>query len=341
MSTTSPDALAFPVEEILATARANAKVDPAMAIWGWEIPVYLFLGGLAAGIMCFAAAVVLLGREREAPFAAHRLALWAPVVLSAGMGALFLDLEHKLHVYRFYTTFQPASPMSWGSWVLVLVYPASLALVLATLREGYPRLAAALGRWPLGARAMDAAEGARGPIGIANVVLGCLLGIYTGVLLGSLAARPFWNTGLLGPLFLISGLSTAAALALLAARERSERHLFTRLDAGLIAIEVVLVGLLVASLVTAARPQREAAELVLGGPHTLVFWAGFVGLGLLVPIAIELAELARPRRLAVVAPLLVLAGGYLLRHLMVELGQVSRWTEYAHQYDPRWLLGMQ
>ena len=43
------------VEEFLVTARHNYKVDPSLAIWSWEIPVYLFLGGLTAGIMCFAA----------------------------------------------------------------------------------------------------------------------------------------------------------------------------------------------------------------------------------------------------------------------------------------------
>ena len=37
------------VEELLVTARHNYKVDPSLAIWSWEIPVYLFLGGLTAG----------------------------------------------------------------------------------------------------------------------------------------------------------------------------------------------------------------------------------------------------------------------------------------------------
>lgn len=329
------------MEEILVTARANAKVDPVLAIWGWEIPVYLFLGGLAAGIMCFAAAAVLFDRDRRAPFAAQRLALWAPVVLSVGMGALFLDLEYKLHVFRFYTTFRPSSPMSWGSWVLVLVYPASIGLVLSTLRAGYPRLASLLERHALGSWLLDLAERHRASVAAANIVLGCLLGIYTGVLLGSFSARPFWNSGLLGPLFLVSGLSTAAAFAMLGARDRAERRLFAKADIGLIAIELALIGLFVASLVSGARPHREAVELILGGPYTMVFWLGFVALGLLVPCVIELLELWRANRWAVVAPVLVLVGGYVLRHVFVELGQVSRWTHYAHQFDPQLLLGLQ
>ena len=67
------------LEEVLVTARYNYKIDPVLGIWSWEIPSYLFLGGLTAGIMFFAAALVLSGREKDHPFAAHQLPLWAPV----------------------------------------------------------------------------------------------------------------------------------------------------------------------------------------------------------------------------------------------------------------------
>ena len=83
------------VEEILVTARHNAKIDPTLGIWNWEIPIYLFLGGITAGIMFFSALVILLKKEEQAPFAAYKLALWGPIALSLGMGGLFLDLEHK------------------------------------------------------------------------------------------------------------------------------------------------------------------------------------------------------------------------------------------------------
>ena len=44
-------------------------------------------------------------------------------------------------------------------------------------------------------------------------VVGIGLGIYTGILLGAFPSRPFWNSSLLGPLFLVSGLSTGATQA--------------------------------------------------------------------------------------------------------------------------------
>ena len=46
----------------------------------------------------------------------------------------------------------------------------------------------------------------------ANIVLGVGLGIYTGILLNTMVARPLWNSAILGPLFLVSGLSAGAAV---------------------------------------------------------------------------------------------------------------------------------
>ena len=103
------------IEEVLVTARYNAKIDPSLGIWTWEIAFYLFMGGMAAGIMLFAAWAALARKQDELDFAHNRFALWAPIVLSLGMTTLFLDLEYKIHVFRFYTSFQPASPMSWGA----------------------------------------------------------------------------------------------------------------------------------------------------------------------------------------------------------------------------------
>ena len=59
------------VEELLVTARYNAKVDPVLGIWTWEIAFYLFMGGMAAGIMLFSAWAVLTRDSRT--FSGHFL----------------------------------------------------------------------------------------------------------------------------------------------------------------------------------------------------------------------------------------------------------------------------
>ena len=38
------------------TTRANPGIDPTLSVWGWQIPVYLFLAGLVAGMMIVASA---------------------------------------------------------------------------------------------------------------------------------------------------------------------------------------------------------------------------------------------------------------------------------------------
>ena len=63
------------------------------------------------------------------------MVIWAPVLLTVGMGALFLDLEHKPFFWRLYTTFMVSSPMSWGSWILIGIYPATLLMGLAERAE--------------------------------------------------------------------------------------------------------------------------------------------------------------------------------------------------------------
>jgi len=42
--------------------RHNEPVDPSLAIWGWEIPVYLFLGGCVAGMMILTGVTLVKGR---------------------------------------------------------------------------------------------------------------------------------------------------------------------------------------------------------------------------------------------------------------------------------------
>lgn len=322
------------LEQILITARDNPKIDPIMHIWGWEISVYLFLGGLTAGIMFFSALMLLMRKDEEAPFAVNRLALLAPIVLSVGMTALFFDLEFKFHVYRFYLTFRPTSPMSYGAWILLLVYPVSILQVLSTLRRGYPLFGALADKFVIGQRLLNFSERCRRPIAWAAIPIAVGLGIYTGILLSAFSARPFWNTGLLGPLFLVSGLSTGAALTALIAREPAERRLFTVVDASLIVVELVIVALLLVNMATGARPQLEALHHLFGGDYTLAFWGAFVALGLLVPLVLEWFEVRGGlHRLALVAPVLVLLGGYVLREVAVNLGQETTWITYHSEFN--------
>jgi formate-dependent nitrite reductase membrane component NrfD len=302
--------------------RLNPMVDPGLHVWGWEIPVYLFLGGFVAGMMVLSGWLLLTGRHRRPLSSFYLLPALGIALLSAGMLALFLDLEHKAHVWRLYTTFQPASPMSWGSWALILVYPVLAASLLlrppAALARRAPRLAALAAR--LGGQAALVRA-----VGILNLALGSVLGVYTGILLSSLGARPLWSSAVLGPLFLLSGLSSAAAFTHLISREREERELFARFDNHFLGMELVLLLLFLLGLLGASRAHAEAARLLLGGPFTAAFWVFVVGAGIVVPLILQPLAIRHRIQHTPVAPLLVIAGGLALRFVIVYAGQLSHW----------------
>ena len=321
-------------EELLVTARDNALIDPSLHIWTWEVAMYLFMGGLTAGIMFFAAMMTVRDKEHVAPFAATRLALLGPIALSLGMTTLFLDLEHKLFVYRFYTSFQISSPMSWGAWILIVVYPISVLQILSTFRSGYSLPASFLDKLAPARLLMDWCERNRITIAYAVIPFAVALGIYTGILLSAFGARPFWNSGVLGVLFLVSGLSTAAALVVLIARQKSEKELFTGLDFALILAEIALIALLLISLASGSGQHIDALKIIMGGPYTFEFWVLFFSIGLVLPLLLEILEMAGiSKSLAMLAPVLVLVGGYALRQVVMDAGQESTWTHYETQYS--------
>ncbi len=306
----------------LTSTRSNPMVDPGLHVWGWEIPVYLFVGGLVAGMMVISGYFLLPGRHRHVHCVCGMLPGLSLVILSLGMFALFLDLEHRLYVWRLYTTFEIASPMSWGSWILLLVYPVLAANLLLSLHpHGW-----LLPRWRKLSGRLRRRRGLVRSLGIANMVLGGALGIYTGILLSALGARPLWSSAVLGPLFLASGLSSAAAFVHLIARDREERELLAKADNGFLVMELFFIALYLIGLVTATRVHMDAAHLLLGGPYTAVFWVFVVGLGIVMPLLIQpLATLHRIRHTPV-APLLVIAGGVILRFVLVYAGQASSWS---------------
>lgn len=321
-------------ETNIITNKVNHLVDPVLEIWGYEVAVYLFLGGLTAGMLVIGSMVHLLGKQREYRAAAGPLLLLAPVVLSAGMGGLFLDLEKKSHVFRFYTTFQIASPMSWGSWVLLAVYPLSVLMILGTWREHTSGFAewveqkAPKALWKRLAQLSDFAEKHLRRIAMLTAPVGVLLGVYTGILLSAYTARPFWNHAIMGPLFLASGVSTALALTMWLARSEREHRTMSRLDLAAIATELVLLFLFGYSMFTSTASHQQAIAIVTGGELTALFWIPFVGLGLLVPLVLEVFELRGARMPRWLVPSLVLMGGFVFRVVVLEAGQRSTWIIY-------------
>jgi len=156
-----------------------------------------------------------------------------------------------------------------------------------------------------------------------TLYLSVILGVYTGILLSAFNARPLWNTAILGPLFLTSGISTGAALLIWLSNDHKEIKKFSRLDLFLIAVELFFIIHMFMGMKAGSIAQGEAGLLFLGGPYTAVFWVTVVGLGLIFPAILEIMELGGLKISVWIPAFLVLMGGLAFRFIMVSAGQFS------------------
>ena len=300
----------------------NPFIDPHLNIWHWQIPLYLFLGGLAAGILFFAALFVILGKEERYKTAVKVAPMIVPVLLILGLFALFLDLKHKLFFWQLYTVIRLQSPMSWGAWTLMIITPLAFIWAAIHLKDVFPR-------WDWKYQWLKSLEAFfvkyKKVLAWLIAVYSVILGVYTGILFSAFNARPLWNTSILGPLFLVSGMSTGAASIILFSKNHDERKTFAKIDLLLIAIELFLIVHMFMGFLASTQVQIDAANLFLGGPFTAPFWMLVVTLGLVLPAVLESLELLKYRIPVYIPAILVLFGGIMLRFILAYAGQASRW----------------
>jgi formate-dependent nitrite reductase membrane component NrfD len=320
--------------------------------WNLLIVFYLFTAGMSAGAFFVSGLATYLGGKRYQRISRIG-ALLAPWPLCLGLAALVFDLTKPFQFWWLFLTVQYTSPMSIGSWLLV----AFSLLSFVYFGLWFPRPWRDMLRLPHSLRspadltrfsawrALDRRQviRARRVVAAVGAPLAIGVGMYTGVLLGAIPARPLWNTPMIAQLFLLSAMSSGVALVLLIAslsRSRAghdhlhaERHFLISLDAMLIVLEVFLVIPFFLHQALSTWSSAQSLNLVMGGPYTLVFGLGVVVLGLLIPLAIEGFELfpviwqeqavKYSRLWGGLSAALVLFGGFMLRFVFVYAGQVS------------------
>lgn len=309
-------------EELFVSGRNIPNIDPYLNIWHWQIPIYLFLGGLAAGILFLAGVYTILGKEKEMQATVKWAPFIVPFALIFGLFMLFLDLKHKLYFWQLYTTIRLESPMGWGAWVLMIITPISLLWSATYIKEVFPKwdwkfdFLNKFETWAIKNRKL---------IAWPMVIYAVILGIYTGILLSAFNARPLWNTALLGPLFLVSGMSTGAATIMLISKSHAEKVIIGRLDLLFIVIELFFITHMIMGSLAGSQVQIDAISIFLGGQFTVSFWVFVVILGLVFPAILETMELFGFRIPTIIPVLLILLGGLMFRFIMVEAGQISRY----------------
>ncbi|EFB71733.1 tetrathionate reductase subunit C [Providencia rustigianii] len=267
-------------------------------VWDWPIAVYLFLIGISAGLVVLA---VLM--RRYYPNAAGsdstimRVTLvLAPSTIILGLLILILHLTRPWTFWKLMFHYSPTSVMSMGV-MLFQVYMAVLVVWLAKIYEKevialqqkwlpkltlIPRLLAMLNR---AIRTLD----------IAMLVLGVLLGAYTGFLLSALKSYPFLNNPILPALFLFSGISSGLAVCLMtiALRYRKNIHnqettFLHKVEGFVVWLELFLLAAFFIGLALGDDGKLRSLVAALGGGFwTWWFWIGVIGVGFVIPLALK------------------------------------------------------
>jgi formate-dependent nitrite reductase membrane component NrfD len=279
--------------------------------WRWLIILYFFVGGLAGGCYMLALLADLLGDAGDRRLARTGYVIAFGAIVLSGI-LLTIDLGQPLRFWHMLVQsntgrpmFKPWSPMSVGSWALLLFGAFSFLSLLASLADSARR------PW-------RSFRHLRPPsilgylVGLVGASLGFFVAGYTGVLL-SVTNRPIWaDTWLLGLVFLVSAASISAALLALvshAAGRISAGVFALRLfDAWTLVLELLVLIALVASLGAVAR-----VWLSTWGALLLVA----VIIGIAAPLVLYSRASAGSRLSPAVAATLVLVGGFLLRVVLV------------------------
>lgn len=293
--------------------------------WVWPIAWYLFLGGLGGGILFVSGLLHMV-------FGAGYLL--APGVLLAvaclGFGSLLLVFELGQPKVFLRVFLSATAIIKWGAFLLVVAMVFGLVYFLFLLPPAW-ELFYYSWTW-----LFDLSAALMTLFGICVVV-------YTGVLLCTMKAKPFWNTPALPVLFTVSALSTAtAALALtgllwhqpwftsfwfgaLASQELFMAQFMVNnevivgimhiSDIILIMGEIIVLLLYVFLMRASGNVTAKSVALEwISGKKAVLFWVGMMACGLVIPFALYQLGGAGA---TFVAPVLVLAAGLLLRFLIV------------------------
>jgi formate-dependent nitrite reductase membrane component NrfD len=285
------------------------------AVWRWKIAAYLFLAGTGAGAVIVGVVGDFMGYAIPAKIA---IAFGIPAVAVSTL-FLIMDLGHPAKFFR--AMLHPGT-----SWI-----SRGFFIVSALIVSG--GLTVILWVWPFGS-VLDVNQGLRTALEVIALVLAVATCIYTGILIGIVVSRPFWNNPLLPILFLISAVSTGIGAvffitpivsSVLGIASPKTAEFVTRLESAdmiLIIVEAMAIYLYL-TLVFDRAP--EAASLLLTGKLSRLFWGGFLVVGLAVPMVIEyfasmMHEGVSQSLLTLVAGVLVLIGGFLMRLLILAAG---------------------
>lgn len=284
-------------------------------VWGMPHIFAIFLIVAASGALNVASIGTVFGKTIYKPLG--RLSgLLAVALLVGGLVVLVLDLGRPDRLIVAMTSYNFKSIFAWN----IFLYVGFIVIVAAYL-------------WVQMERRMNRFAK---PAGILAFLWRLILTSGTGSIFGFLVAREAYDSAIMAPLFIAMSFSFGLAiyiLVLLAACRGSNREIGDKLINKLSRLLGVFVALVLyftaiqhlTNLYAAEHIGVERFILLDGGIYTLLFWAGQVVLGGVIPLFLifrpQKTGLENPGRTATLASVLVVLGGFAQVYVIVIGGQ--------------------
>lgn len=286
--------------------------------WGLYIFTFAFFVGLSAGGLIMASAAEVFGVKSMRPLARLGVLTAAACVLVAAM-TIIPDLGNPQRVWELFRYPNWSSPLVWD----VIIITAYLLFAVADLTV-------------MSRRGIEPSRRARILRGLAYAGLpaAVLLHSITAWIFGLQISRPWWNTSLMAPLFVVSAILSGTALVALVAlaAQRFDRiqvpeetwKALAGLMAVAIAIDLFLVACDYITILWGNVPRERAAldTILPGGSWQTLFWLEWIAGGLIPFVLFVVPGLRRRVGLYAAACVLVLVGVYAFRIELVVGGML-------------------
>lgn len=286
------------------------------SLWGWLVSSYIFIAGVGGSAQIIATAADLVDDRALAPVIRNGryIALGAAVL---GGPLLISDLHTPQRYYNMLRIFRKTSPMSIGTYVLMCF--GTLSAALAALQ-----LASDRGHSP-GPGMQVAIKLLEIPAALA----GMGMSTYTGALL-SATSNPLWGAAPRHITAAFGASAMASGTAALTVADQCRSASGSSKEPGQVLDRIALVLSAVEFLLLLSLRRRFHQQGVDGalkdtgwGP---AYDLGAVALGAGLPLLSHTASLIAPERtprLKLAVSLGILAGGFLLRHVLLRAGNAS------------------
>lgn len=255
--------------------------------WEWVIMLALFCAGVASGTYAIMGLIHVAGDERDRPvldrigLVPMPFMLLTPILLTLDLGQpgrflnlLFTSSGAPERPGPF--MFNPNSPMSWGSWAMIVFAPFTLIAFVESLRRVRGTTVPVL--TPVSTFL------SRNMLWLAvGEILALATSAYSGVLINVTNQGVWSDTYLVGGLFIAFSELSGIAVALIVAGRLRSAHTAAAVQTtlfGAAIVSAVLLVLWLGNLASLGSLAALAASLLVGP----AFWIGAVGAAVLLPI---------------------------------------------------------